>query len=72
MKAEEARKISETKEPTFDDIHKDIKMQAESGFRYSMFYTHVSNEKITQLISEGYKISSFKDNMGAEGTKIEW
>ena len=72
MKASEAKRISEDNEISLEVIFKQVKGSAENGNKHSLIFGYVSNKRIAEIISEGYKVSQFTDPMGTDLIKIQW
>jgi len=72
MKAAEARRLSQEKEISLEEIFKQVKGSASQGNRYCIIFGYVPHLKIAQIISDGYKVSQFTDPMGVDLIKIEW
>ena len=72
MKATEAKRISEEKEISLEEIFKQVERSASNGNRYCIIYSYVNHLKEAEIISEGYKVSQFTDPMGVDFIKIEW
>lgn len=72
MKATEAFKITQANQLTLEKVQEQIKMAAKSGQNFTTFIVYISVERIGQLISDGYKVSSGTDMSGFGFTKVEW
>lgn len=71
MDAKEARKITESNIPPFENIEKSIQERAAYGESY-VCVPRVVEAYQNKLISSGFKVSSYTDPMGFDFTKIEW
>ena len=72
MKASEAKRISEENEISLEEIFSQIENSASNRDNHCVIFCYVSPLKIGEIISEGYKVSQFTDQMGTDCIKIQW